>query len=89
MIQFDLVCDKSYLLVVAQSCSWAGMFIGLFVGGYAGDRLGRKIIYYFPLVGVVLVTWLMVYPKHFAVFIACRTFIGMSSGKVFRVVANI
>ena len=70
--------------MVAQSCSWGGMLIALFLGGYLGDRLGRKIIYYFPLVGVVLATWLIVFPKHFAVFIAGRTFIGMCSGMFFK-----
>ena len=61
------------------------MFIGLLVGGYAGDRWGRKITYDLPIVGVILATWVMVYPKHFAVYIAARTFIGMTSGKVFLV----
>ena len=79
------MCERSYLLVVAQSCSWGGMLVALLAGGYIGDKLGRKIIYYFPLAGVVLGTWVIVYPKSLAVFIAGRTFIGMSAGKVFPV----
>ena len=70
--------------MVAQSCAWVGMFIGLLVGGYAGDKWGRKITIDLPLIGVTLATWVMVYPKHFAVYIAARTFIGMASGKVFQ-----
>ncbi|CAB4025814.1 organic cation transporter, partial [Paramuricea clavata] len=81
---YDLICDKSYLFVVAQSCAWVGMFIGLLVGGYAGDRWGRKITIDLSLIGVTLATWVMVYPKDFAVYIAARTFIGMTSGKVFK-----
>ena len=64
------------------------MFIGLFVGGYAGDRFGRKTIFYLSVVGVVLGSWVMVFPKHVAFFVACRTFIGMTSGELIFWIPN-
>ncbi|CAB3983634.1 organic cation transporter -like [Paramuricea clavata] len=78
--EFDLVCENSYLQSVAQSCYWAGVMVGLIIGGYLADRFGRKIVFYTGVVGIVIATWVMVFPKYFAVFIAGRLFNGLGSG---------
>lgn len=78
--EYDLVCDKSYLLSIAQSCSWTGMLVASLIGGFAADRYGRRIVYYIGLVGTVIGTWVMVFPQYFAVFIAARTFVGLALG---------
>ena len=78
--EYDLVCEKSLLQSVAQSCYWVGMLLGLLAGGYLSDRFGRKKIFYSGLVSITIATWIMIFPKSFIVFIICRIIIGIGSG---------
>jgi MFS family permease len=80
LLQYDLVCDNSILLSIAQSCGWVGMLAALLVGGPLSDNFGRRIFWYFGCVLVVVGTWIMVFPKVFVVFIVCRIFIGIGAG---------
>ena len=81
-LQYDLVCDDSVLLSVAQSCFWVGMLIALVIGGYLSDKYGRKIIFYSGCVIILITSWIMIFPKAFVVFIVCRVFIGIGSGNI-------
>ncbi|XP_028398773.1 solute carrier family 22 member 5-like [Dendronephthya gigantea] len=78
--EYDLVCEKSLLQSVAQSCYWVGMLLGLIAGGYLADKFGRKIIFYIGSASVIIATWIMIFPESFIVFIVCRVFIGLGSG---------
>ncbi|CAB4006947.1 organic cation transporter -like [Paramuricea clavata] len=78
--EYDLVCDDSILLSIAQSCSWVGMLVALLVGGLISDMFGRKIIWYAGCALIAVATLIMVFPKAFVVFIVCRLFIGIGSG---------
>ncbi|CAB3981466.1 organic cation transporter -like [Paramuricea clavata] len=77
---YDLICDDSILLSIAQSCFWVGMLVSLLVGGFISDRFGRRIVWYCGGVLVLLGTWIMIFPKSFVVFIVCRVFVGIGSG---------
>ncbi|CAB3994346.1 organic cation transporter -like, partial [Paramuricea clavata] len=77
--EYDLVCDDSILLSIAQSCSWVGMLVALLVGGYISDTFGRRIIWYGGCALAIVATWIMVFPKAFVVFIICRVFIGIGA----------
>ena len=57
------------------------MLVGLLIGGFLSDRYGRKVVYCSGCVGVLFVTWVTVFPKDFAVFIAGRTLSGLANGK--------
>ena len=81
MFQYDLVCDDSILLSIAQSSYWVGMLTALLVGGALADNFGRRMTMYGGVVLIVIATWIMVFPKAFVVFIVCRVFIGMGAGK--------
>ncbi|XP_046846066.1 solute carrier family 22 member 15-like [Xenia sp. Carnegie-2017] len=78
--EYDLVCDKSILQSVAQSCYWIGMLLGLLFGGYLSDRFGRKKIFTAGVIAITIVTWIMIFPKSFVVFIVCRIIIGVGLG---------
>lgn len=81
LLQYDLVCDDSVMLSVAQSCYWVGMLIALLVGGFLSDKFGRRIVWYGSCALVAIATCIMIFPKAFVVFIVCRVFIGVGSGK--------
>ncbi len=36
--QFNLVCDKEHLTAQANGVYWAGVIIGLLIGGHMADR---------------------------------------------------
>ena len=38
LLQFDLVCDRQWLLTQSQTYNMAGMLVGIFVFGWFGDR---------------------------------------------------
>ena len=57
------------------------MLVGLLIGGFLSDRYGRKVVYCSGCIGVLFVTWVTVFPKDFAVFIAGRTLSGLANGK--------
>ncbi|XP_046846902.1 solute carrier family 22 member 15-like [Xenia sp. Carnegie-2017] len=78
--EYDLVCDKSILQSVAQSCYWVGALLGLLLGGYLSDKFGRRKIFICGIVSVTVATWIMIFPKSFELFIICRVFIGIGSG---------
>ena len=80
LFQYDLVCDDSVLLSIAQSSSWVGMVASLLVGGVFSDNFGRRIAWSSGIFLMVLATWIMVFPKSFVVFIVCRVFIGIGAG---------
>ena len=80
-LQYDLVCDESILLSIAQSCFWVGMLISLLVGGFLSDKFGRKVLWYGGCALAVVATWIMIFPKSFVVFIVCRVFIGIGLGE--------
>ncbi|XP_028401281.1 solute carrier family 22 member 16-like isoform X2 [Dendronephthya gigantea] len=78
--EYDLVCDDSILLSIAQSCYWVGMLIALLVGGFLSDKYGRRLVLYGGCALVAIATCIMVFPKSFVVFIVCRVLIGIGSG---------
>ena len=50
MLQWDLVCDKSWIPNVATSVQMAGVLVGAVASGQLGDLVGRKWTHYVTLV---------------------------------------
>jgi putative MFS transporter len=80
LLQYDLVCDDSIFLSIAQSCGWVGMVIGLLIGGYLSDKYGRRIIVGSGYAIMTIVSFIVVFPKYYIVFIVCRVIFGLGSG---------
>ena len=80
--QYDLVCDHSIFLSLAQSASWVTMLVCLPIAGYLSDKFGRRIIVGVGFVVNTLAALIVVFPKSFIVFIVCRLIFGMGSGIV-------
>ncbi|XP_028401283.1 organic cation transporter protein-like [Dendronephthya gigantea] len=80
--EYDLVCDDSILLSIAQSCFWIGMLVSFLIGGFLSDKFGRRLVWYGGCALVVVTTWIMIFPNAFLVFIVCRVFIGIGLGFV-------
>ena len=80
--QYDLVCDHSIFLSLAQSASWVTMLVCLPIAGYLSDKFGRRIIVGVGFVVLTLAALIVVFPKGFIVFIVCRLIFGMGSGIV-------
>ncbi|XP_028391580.1 solute carrier family 22 member 16-like isoform X2 [Dendronephthya gigantea] len=78
--EYDLVCDDSILLSFAQSASWVGMLIGLPIGGLLSDKFGRRKLVFAGFLANVVAAIVVVYPKHFLVFIFCRLLFGFGYG---------
>jgi MFS family permease len=83
--QYDLVCDKSILLSIAQSSSWVGMWIGLVIGGYLSDKYGRKRTVGSGYAMNSIVAFILVFPKSYIVFTVCRLIFGFGSGSIYIV----
>ena len=78
--EYDLVCDNSILLSVAQSCFWAGMLPCLVIGGYLSDKYGRRIVIISGIYLAIIASLIIVFPKSLIVFIVFRIFIGFGGG---------
>ncbi|XP_018008785.1 steroid transmembrane transporter SLC22A24-like [Hyalella azteca] len=52
-MDFDLVCDKSFLTSMTTSAFNAGMMLGAITSGVMADRLGRRLSYMLSLVLLV------------------------------------
>jgi predicted MFS family arabinose efflux permease len=58
------------------------MLICLLIGGYLSDKYGRRLVCMSGISLNVIVSIIIVFPKSFIVFIACRIFIGFGAGIV-------
>ena len=78
--EYDLVCDKSILLSIAQSTTWVTMLVGLLIGGYLSDKYGRRRIVGSGYAINAIVSLVIVFPKSYIAFIICRLVFGLGSG---------
>ncbi|XP_055878768.1 solute carrier family 22 member 7-like [Biomphalaria glabrata] len=78
--EWDLVCDKKWIVPMATSIQMAGVLVGAFLGGQLADWIGRKKTLFvsifvcgvFNIVGGFSVSWEM--------FLSMRFFIGVAIG---------
>ncbi|CAH1251989.1 SLC22A5 [Branchiostoma lanceolatum] len=84
-MDWDLVCDNSWKVSLAESLWFAGVMVGAVVGGHAADRWGRKPTLLVSLAVCYLVGVICAFSPNYAAFMTCRLIIAactMASGIV-------
>ena len=79
-VQFDLVCDRAYLLTAATSSLFAGFGVGNWAGGVLSNRHGRRITCVLGALLVPIAHLVMVLCTDVGALIAVRFFLGVFSG---------
>ncbi|XP_015270146.1 PREDICTED: solute carrier family 22 member 3 [Gekko japonicus] len=70
--EYNLVCDKDWLVDLTQSILNLGFLIGAFTLGYAADRYGRISTYLFSCFGAGLCGLIVAFAPNFIVFVIFR-----------------
>ena len=74
--EFDLVCDKEFLIEFPTSVLFFGFMFGAIILGWCADNFGRKRVHYLSLAVVMLLGFLSIFVGNIYGFIACRFVIG-------------
>lgn len=72
IIDFQLVCEKSYLPNIAQSIYFAGKLLGVLVFGIAGDMFGRRKVQLFSYVCGSLLAFASTFSLNFWMYVVLR-----------------
>ncbi|KAI0215704.1 Organic cation transporter protein [Lamellibrachia satsuma] len=76
VMEFDLVCDRSYLSNVATTVYFLGVMLGGLVFGSLSDIYGRKLIFLSSLYLQVIIALALVLVHNYITFIILRFFLG-------------
>ncbi|XP_077977092.1 organic cation transporter protein-like [Glandiceps talaboti] len=74
--EFDLVCDRSYLTALANSCYMAGLLVGSIFYGIVLDKFGRIPGLIVSIVLVTIVGIIEAFSPNYAIFAFCRFLTG-------------
>ena len=77
VVQWDLVCDRSYLKDLTQTVFILGLVIGTLIFTILSDTLGRKPVFLFCQWAMVVVGVANAFAPNYFVFTVLRFFNGM------------
>ncbi|XP_014283794.1 organic cation transporter protein [Halyomorpha halys] len=80
--EWDLVCDRKYLLNVAEMMYLMGVAVGGLVCGYISDRFGRKKTLMFSLLCQMVIGVFISWTPWFPLFFILRSILGFFSASV-------
>lgn len=80
LFQWDLVCDKEWIISTITTIQMGGLLIGAFMSGQMGDSYGRKPTYYASLIILVVFNTAAAFSVNWQMFAVLRFFIGMGCG---------
>uniref|UniRef100_A0A1E1XCU6 Putative sugar transporter n=1 Tax=Amblyomma aureolatum TaxID=187763 RepID=A0A1E1XCU6_9ACAR len=80
--EWDLICNKEYLVKMVQAVFMAGVMLGAFVFGYISDRFGRRRTMPFTAIAMSAMTFFGAFAPSLALHVACRFFAGMTTAAV-------
>ena len=74
--QWDLVCDKNYLMETSQSVFSFGVMVGAIIFTAMADRLGRKPIHLGCQYSMLVVGVVIAFAPNYVSFVVLRFFLG-------------
>src|SRR6218665_3160058 len=74
--QWDLVCDKNYLVETSQSVFNFGVMVGAFVFTMLADRIGRKPVHILCQYAMLVLGLAIAYSGNYVTFVVLRFFQG-------------
>ena len=76
IFQWDLVCDKAYLIETSQTVMVIGVLVGAIVFTTLSDNFGRKPIFLFSQCAMVVVGVTTAFINNYYAFTVLRLFAG-------------
>jgi len=76
-VQWDLVCDRSYLKDLTQTILFVGMMFGAVICTPLSDKFGRKPVFLFSNWAMVVVGVANAFIPNYYVFVLFRFFTGL------------
>ncbi|KAA0187390.1 Solute carrier family 22 member 5 [Fasciolopsis buskii] len=77
--EFDLVCDKAFLQSLGTSVYMFGMLIGFLIGGWCGDRFGRRLTLTVASAVEIFGTIIVCVAPNFAVYVLFRAVVAVGN----------
>jgi len=77
VVQWDLVCDRSYLKDLTQTILNIGIMFGALIGTMLSDEFGRKPVFLVSHWAMVIVGVANAFAPNYYVFAACRFLTGI------------
>lgn len=85
LMQFDLICSKTYWYTVAETLFKSGILVGALLFGSLSDRLGRRPVFFYALCQQLTCGVIAAFAPNYTVFVVARFLIGVSNSGVFLV----
>lgn len=85
VMEWDMVCDKSWLTATSDSLFMVGVLLGSFIFGHLSDSLGRKPVFFASLVIQVIFGVLAAVAPEFLTYTIARMVVGATTSGVFLV----
>ena len=85
MYQFDLVCDRDWLIATGDSIFMVGVMLGSTIFGALSDKYGRKSIFFLSLVIQLISGIAVALAPEFITYVIFRAIVGSTTSGVFLV----
>lgn len=85
VMEWDMVCDKSFLTATSDSLFMVGVLLGSMIFGHLSDSLGRKPVFFASLVIQVIFGIIAAVAPDFFTYTIARMVVGATTSGVFLV----
>lgn len=85
VMEWDMVCDKSWLTATSDALFMVGVLLGSIIFGHLSDKLGRKPVFFASLVIQVIFGVLAALAPDFFTYTVSRMVVGATTSGVFLV----
>ena len=88
LFQWDLVCDRKWIVATITTIQMSGVLTGNFVAGHLGDWIGRKPTYFLALIILIVFNVVAYFSVSWEMYAAARFMLGAGVGFVISVIYN-